>query len=53
MKGPLQNSHEDVKYNIENMVNNIVIIMYGARWVPDLWGEANHYAGTPETNPNI
>ena len=34
----LQNSHEDVKYSIGNLVNNIPIIMYGVRWVQDLSG---------------
>ena len=29
----LQNSHGDVKYSIGNIVNNILIIMYGVRWV--------------------
>ena len=28
-----QNSRGDVKYSIGNTVNNIVITMYGARWV--------------------
>ena len=34
------NSNGDVKYNIENVVNNSVItIMYGARWVVEIiWG---------------
>lgn len=27
----LQNSHEDVKYNIKNIVDNIVVIMNGVR----------------------
>ena len=31
----LQNSHEDAKYSIGNIVNNTVIIMYGARWLTD------------------
>ena len=34
----LQNSHRDVKYSTGNIVNNILITMYGARWVRDLWG---------------
>ena len=34
----LQNSHGDVKYSLGNIVNNIVITMYGARWVLDLFG---------------
>ena len=29
----LQNSQMDVKYNIRTVVNNIVITIYGARWV--------------------
>ena len=29
----LQNSHEDVKYNIEKIVNNSLITKYGVRWV--------------------
>ena len=28
----LQNSHGNVKYNIGNIVNNIVMTMYAARW---------------------
>ena len=28
----LQNSHGDVKYSIENIVNNSLITMYGVRW---------------------
>ena len=31
----LQNSHGDVEYNIENIVNNIVTIIYDVRWVLD------------------
>ena len=34
----LQNSHEDIKCSIGNIVNNIVIAMYGARWVLELSG---------------
>ena len=34
----LQNSHEDVKYSIANIVNNILITMHGVRWVLDLLG---------------
>ena len=30
------NSHGDVKFSIGNIVNNIVITMYGARWVLEL-----------------
>ena len=33
-----QNSHGDVKYSIGNIVSNIVMIIYGARWVLDLLG---------------
>ena len=36
--GWLQNSHGDVKYSTGNTVNNIVITMYGVRWVLDLLG---------------
>ena len=35
----IQNSHRDVKYNIGNIVSNVVITMYGARWVLDLVGD--------------
>ena len=31
----LQNSHEDVKDSIGKTVNNIVIMVYNARWVLD------------------
>ena len=31
--GQLQNSHEDVKYSIGNIVNNIVIVMHSAKWL--------------------
>ena len=31
----------DVKYSIENVINNTVITMYGARWVLEISGE--HY----------
>ena len=34
----LQNSHRYVKYNIGIRVNNIVISVYGARWVPEIPG---------------
>ena len=34
----LQNSHGGVKYRIGNIVSNIIIIIYGARWGLDLWG---------------
>ena len=27
----IKNTHRDVKYNVENIVNNIVITIYGAR----------------------
>ena len=36
----LQNSHGDVKYRIRNIVNNIVLSMYGVRWVVDLLGQS-------------
>ena len=36
----LQNSHEDVKYSIGNIVNNVVITMYGARWELEIPGGA-------------
>ena len=32
----LQNSHRDVKYSTGNIINDIVITMYGARWVLEL-----------------
>ena len=32
-KWQLQNSHGDVKYSVENTVINVVITVYGARWV--------------------
>ena len=32
----LQNVHRDVKYNIGNIVHNIVITMYDTKWVLDL-----------------
>lgn len=31
--GWLQNSHRDGSYNTGNVVNNIVVTRYGARWV--------------------
>ena len=34
----LQNNHRDVKYSVGNVVNNIVLIMYGVTWVLDLLG---------------
>ena len=34
--GSYKNSHRDVKYNIGNVVNNIVITMDGARWVLEI-----------------
>ena len=34
----LQNSCVDLKYTIENIVNNNVISMYGARWVLEILG---------------
>ena len=35
----IQNSHGDTKYRIGNIVNIIVITMYGARWVLKTPGE--------------
>ena len=35
-----KNSHRDVKYTIGDTVGNIVITMYGDRWVMDLFGGA-------------
>ena len=32
----LQNSHGNVGYGMENTVKNIVITMYGARWVLEI-----------------
>lgn len=34
----LKNSHKNVKYNIGDIVSNLVITMYGVRWVLDLLG---------------
>ena len=34
----LQNSHGDVKYSVGDVVDNIVITMYGARWVLKISG---------------
>ena len=34
----LRHSHGDVKYSLENIVNNILIIMHGVKWVLDLLG---------------
>lgn len=34
----LQSSHEDIKYRIGNLVNNIEITVYCVRWVLDSWG---------------
>ena len=34
----LQNSHGDVKYSIESIFTNIVIVMDGVRWVLELLG---------------
>ena len=31
----ITNSHKGVKYDMENIINNIVITLSGARWVPD------------------
>lgn len=30
----LQNSHGDVKYSMRDRVNNTIVTMYGAKWVP-------------------
>ena len=35
----LYKQSRDVKYNIGNIVSNVVITMYGARWVLDLVGD--------------
>ena len=32
----LQNSYRDINYSIGNIDNNIVITMYGARWVQEI-----------------
>ena len=37
-KLPVIKSHRDAKYSIENIVDNIVMTMYGVRWVPDSLG---------------
>ena len=34
----LQNRHGYIKYSIGNIVNNILITMYGVRWLQDLLG---------------
>lgn len=31
-------SHRNVKHSIGDIVTNIVINMFGARWILDLWG---------------
>ena len=36
----LQNGHGDVKYSIGNLVNNIIMTMYCARWIQELLGGA-------------
>ena len=36
------NSHGDIKYSLCNIANNIVITMYGVRWVLDLSGWSLH-----------
>ena len=36
----IKTSHEDVKYSMGNIVNNIVKTTYGTRWVLNYWG--NH-----------
>ena len=35
-KWELHNSHRGVKYSTQNIINNIVITLYGARWVPEI-----------------
>ena len=35
----LANSHGAVKYSIGNMLTNIVMTMYGVRWVLGFWGD--------------
>ena len=43
----LQNSKGNIQYSTRNIVNNIVVTMYGARWVFELsgWsdGESHHF----------
>ena len=34
----LQSSHGDVNYSVGNIVNNIVVTMYGARWILEISG---------------
>ena len=36
----LQDGHGDVRYSLENIVKNIVIAVYGVRWVRDLSGRS-------------
>ena len=36
--GYLQSSHRDVRYSRGNIFNNIVMTMYGARWVLEISG---------------
>ena len=38
----LRNNHGDIKYSIGNIVDNIVITMYGARQIRKYQGD--HYA---------
>ena len=35
----MKNSHTDIKCSIGDIVNNIVVTMYGARWVLDISGD--------------
>ena len=37
-KQEVKNSHGNVKYSIGNTVNDVVITLYGARWVLELSG---------------
>ena len=35
--GYMQSNHGDVKYSIKNIVNNIVVTMYGGKKVLEIW----------------
>lgn len=35
----LQDRHSDVNYSLENIINNIIIAMYGVRWVLEISGD--------------
>ena len=37
-KSTVTESHGDIKYSIENKVNNIITTVYGVRWVLEFWG---------------